>query len=280
MTILQAVILGIVQGLTEFLPVSSSAHLVLVPYLAGWNLDQGFAFVFDVLVQLGTLAAVIFYFRKDLVDILKAWLQGIRQHQPFANENSRMGWNLIFATIPAGLAGLLLKDKVEAAFASPVLTAVFLFCTAILLVGAEIYHRQVKSTGQEKSLARMTTADAVVVGLFQALSIFPGISRSGATISGGIFRKIDRQGAARFAFLMSIPIMLAAAILGVKDLLDVPNLGQMAALVAVGFILAGVMGYLVIRWFISYLRGKSLLPFAAYCAVLALIVVVISYFRG
>jgi len=276
MTILQAIILGIVQGLTEFLPVSSSAHLVLLPYLAGWNLDQGFAFVFDVLVQLGTLAAVIFYFRKDLLEIIKAWLQGIKQRQLFANENSRMGWYLILATIPAGLAGLLLKDKVEAAFSNPVITAVFLFFTAILLVGAEMYHRQVERAGTGKSLGKMTVADAVVVGIFQALSIFPGISRSGATISGGIFRKMDRQGAARFAFLMSIPIMLAAGILGVKDLLDVPNLGQMVVLVAVGFILAGVVGYLVIRWFIGYLRGKSLLPFAAYCAVLALLVIAIT----
>jgi len=280
MTILQAIILGIVQGLTEFLPVSSSAHLVLLPYLAGWNLDQGFAFVFDVLVQLGTLAAVIFYFRKDLLEIIKAWLQGIKQRQLFANENSRMGWYLILATIPAGLAGLLLKDKVEAAFSNPVITAVFLFFTAILLVGAEMYHRQVERAGTGKSLGKMTVADAVVVGIFQALSIFPGISRSGATISGGIFRKMDRRGAARFAFLMSIPIMLAAGVLGVKDLLDVPNLGQMVVLIAVGFILAGVVGYLVIRWFIGYLRGKSLLPFAAYCAVLALVVVAVTYFRG
>jgi len=280
MTILQAIILGIVQGLTEFLPVSSSAHLVLLPYLAGWNLDQGFAFVFDVLVQLGTLAAVIFYFRKDLLEIIKAWLQGIKQRQLFANENSRMGWYLILATIPAGLAGLLLKDKVEAAFSNPVITAVFLFFTSILLVGAEMYHRQVERAGTGKSLGKMTVADAVVVGIFQALSIFPGISRSGATISGGIFRKMDRRGAARFAFLMSIPIMLAAGVLGVKDLLDVPNVGQMAGLVLIGFALAAVVGYLVIRWFIGYLRGKSLLPFAAYCAVLALVVVAVTYFRG
>lgn len=280
MTIIQAIILGIVQGLTEFLPVSSSAHLVLLPYLASWNLDQNFAFVFDVLVQLGTLAAVIFYFRKDLIEIIKAWFQGIKQGQPFADENSRLGWYLILATIPAGLAGLLLKDKVETAFSSPVLTAVFLFGTAALLVAAEMFHRQVVRTGKGKTLGSMTRVDAIVVGLFQALSIFPGISRSGATISGGIFRKIDRQGAARFAFLMSIPIMLAAGILGVKDLLEVPNLGQMVEMVVVGFILAGVVGYVVIRWFIGYLRGKSLIPFAAYCALLALVVIGVTYFRG
>lgn len=279
MTVIQAIILGIVQGLTEFLPVSSSAHLVLVPYLAGWNLDQGFAFVFDVLVQLGTLAAVIYYFRKDLWEIIKAWIHGIKMRQPFTGENSRMGWYLILATIPAGIAGLLLKNKVEAAFASPVLTAVFLFVTAILLTSAELFHRQVERSKQGRLLSGFNTTDALLIGLFQALSIFPGISRSGATISGGIFRKFDRQGAARFAFLMSVPIMLAAGILGVKDLLDVPNVGQMAGLVLIGFLLAGVVGYLVIRWFIGYLRGKSLLPFAAYCAILALVVIAVTYFR-
>ena len=279
MTVIQAIILGIVQGLTEFLPVSSSAHLVLVPYLAGWNLDQGFAFVFDVLVQLGTLAAVIYYFRKDLWEIIKAWIHGIKIRQPFTGENSRMGWYLILATIPAGIAGLLLKNKVEAAFASPVLTAVFLFVTAILLTSAELFHRQVERSKQGRLLSGFNTTDALLIGLFQALSIFPGISRSGATISGGIFRKFDRQGAARFAFLMSVPIMLAAGILGVKDLLDVPNVGQMAGLVLIGFLLAGVVGYLVIRWFIGYLRGKSLLPFAAYCAILALVVIAVTYFR-
>lgn len=280
MTIIQAIILGIVQGLTEFLPVSSSAHLVLVPYLAGWNLDQAFAFVFDILVQLGTLAAVIYYFRNDLMEIIKAWSYGIKVHTPLADINSRIGWYLILATIPAGIAGLLLKDKVEAAFASPVLTAVFLFGTGFLLVVAELFHRQVERAGKAKSLTSMKVTDALTVGFFQALSIFPGISRSGATISGGIFRKLDRQSAARFAFLMSIPIMLAAGILGVKDLLEVPNLGQMAGLILIGFILAGVVGYLVIRWFIAYLRGKSLLPFAAYCAVLALIVIAVSYIRA
>ena len=279
MTVIQAIILGIVQGLTEFLPVSSSAHLVLVPYLAGWNLDQGFAFVFDVLVQLGTLAAVIYYFRKDLLEIFKAWVHGIKARQPLADENSRMGWYLILATIPAGLAGLLLKDKVEAAFASPVLTAVFLFGTAILLTTAELFHRQVERKQKIRNLNEIRTMDALVIGFFQAISIFPGISRSGATISGGVFRRFDRQGAARFAFLMSIPIMLAAGVLGVKDLLDVPNVGQMAGLVLIGFILAGVIGYLVIRWFIGYLRGKSLLPFAAYCALLALLVIAVTYFR-
>jgi len=279
MTVIQAIILGIVQGLTEFLPVSSSAHLVLVPYLAGWNLDQGFAFVFDVLVQLGTLAAVIYYFRKDLWEIIKAWIHGIKMRQPFADQNSRMGWYLILATIPAGIAGLLLKNKVEAAFASPMLTAVFLFVTAILLTSAELFHRQVERSKQGRLLSGLNTTDALMIGLFQALSIFPGISRSGATISGGIFRKFDRQGAARFAFLMSVPIMLAAGILGVKDLLDVPNVGQMAGLVLIGFILAGLVGYLVIKWFIGYLRGKSLLPFAIYCAILALVVIAVTYLR-
>ena len=133
MTIIQALILGIVQGLTEFLPVSSSAHLVLVPFLLNWKLDPTQAFVFDVLVQLGTLVAVIAYFWKDLLAVLKAWTAGIRSRQPFAEAESRLGWFVILATIPAGLAGLLLKDKVEAAFSNPMLTALMLFATKSVL---------------------------------------------------------------------------------------------------------------------------------------------------
>lgn len=280
MTLLQAIVLGIVQGLTEFLPVSSSAHLVLVPYLAGWRLDQEFAFVFDVLVQLGTLAAVVYYFRHDLYTILKSWLEGIKTRRFFAEENSRLGWYLILATIPAGLAGLFLKDKVEAAFSNPVLTAVFLFVTAVLLCGAEIFHQLGEKNGSTKDLSRIKPADALVTGFFQALSIFPGVSRSGSTISGGIFCKLNRQSSARFAFLMSVPIMTAAGALGLKDLLGVADLSRMLWFVLVGFVVAGIVGYLVIRWFLAYLRGKSLLPFAAYCAALSLLVIIVAYLRS
>ncbi|HOE34280.1 MAG: undecaprenyl-diphosphatase UppP [Chloroflexi bacterium] len=264
MTIIQAVILGIVQGLTEFLPVSSSAHLVLVPFLFNWKLDPAQAFVFDVLVQLGTLGAVIAYFWKDLLTILKAWADGLRTKTPFADAESRLGWLIILGTIPAGVAGLFLKDKVEAAFSDPMLTAVMLFLTAVLLTLAEVFSKKTRDVNE------LTWLDALIIGAFQAIAIFPGISRSGATISGGLFRGLKRQNAARYSFLLAIPIMAAAGLMAFSDLLAVPGLSAFLPVVIVGFVAAALVGYFAIRWFLSFLKAKSLLPFALYCALLSI----------
>lgn len=273
MTFFQAIILGIVQGLTEFLPVSSSAHLVLVPFLLNWKLDPTQAFIFDVLVQLGTLAAVIVFFRKDLLAIIQGMLRGIKDKEPLADADGRLGWMIVLATIPAGLAGLFLKNKVEAAFNSPVATAVMLFVTALLLTCAEIWSRRAHQIDQ------VGPREAVVMGLFQAASIFPGISRSGATISGGLFSGLKRQATARFSFLMSIPIMLAAGLLAVLDLVKMPSVVSVLPVVLVGFVAAAVIGYLAIRWFLDYLKSKSLFPFALYCAVLSIVVIFVVYAR-
>jgi len=273
MTFIQSLILGIVQGLTEFLPVSSSAHLVLVPFVLNWTLDPTKAFIFDVLVQLGTLVAVIAYFWKDLVAIFKAVIAVIRNRKPFEEANSRLGWFIVLATIPAGLGGLLLKSKVEAAFANPVMTAVLLFVTAIMLTLAEIFSRK------ERKLESVTALDAVIIGFFQLLAIFPGISRSGATISGGLSRGLKREAAARFAFLMSIPVMLAAGLLSVLDLVKIPDLGSFLPVLSIGFIAALAVGYLSIRWLLNFLKSRSLIPFAGYCAVVSVLTIFVAYFR-
>ena len=215
MTLLQALILGIVQGLTEFLPISSSAHLVLVPHLLGWNLAEEFVFPFDVLVQLGTLVAVIVYFRKDLVEIITAVFRGIRNRKPFEETPARIGWLAVLATIPAGILGLLFKDRVESAFNSPIATSVFLLVTAGLLLAAEFIGKRTKD------LEKLTWLDALWVGVFQAISIFPGVSRSGSTIAGGMTRNLDRKSAGQFSFIMAIPVFLAAGLLGFKDLLAI-----------------------------------------------------------
>lgn len=262
MSFLQSLILGIVQGLTEFLPISSSAHLVLVPYLLNWSIPASQIFPFDVLVQLGTLMAVIIYFWKDLWRIIKAFLIGIIHREPFAAEDARIGWYLVLATIPAGLAGIFLKDRVESVFNDPKITAFFLFITAILLLAAEFFGRR------SRQLAKMGWRDALWMGVFQALSIFPGISRSGAAISGGMTRNFDRPAAARFAFLMSIPIMLAAGVFSLPDLADIPDLSSFLPVLIFGFLIAGVVGYLSIHWLLSFLAKRSLLYFAGYCVLL------------
>lgn len=273
MTLLQSLFLGIVQGLTEFLPVSSSAHLVLVPFILNWTLDPTKTFIFDVLVQLGTLVAVVAYFWQDLLTIFRAVIEGIRNKQPLQQANSRLGWYIVLATIPAGLGGLLLKSKVEAAFSSPVLTAVLLFVTAVILTLAEIFARK------ERSLEQISWLDSLLIGVCQLLAVFPGISRSGATISGGLARGLKREAAARFSFLMSIPIMLAAGLLSVLDLIKIPGLSQFLPVLSIGFLAAMVVGYLSIRWLLNFIKSRSLFPFALYCAALSVITIFIAYFR-
>jgi undecaprenyl-diphosphatase len=209
MTFLQSLILGIVQGLTEYLPISSSAHLVLVPYLFNWSFPAAQIFPFDVLVQLGTLLAVILYFWKDLVSILKAFFKGLIDKEPFKDPQARLGWYLILATIPAALVGMLIKAQVEAAFSSPRLVAYFLFGTATLLILSDLVGKRTRQVEE------MTWWDALWIGLFQAISVFPGISRSGATITGGMTHNFDRSNSARFSFLMSIPVMIGAGLVSI-----------------------------------------------------------------
>lgn len=273
MTFIQAIILGIFQGLTEFLPISSSAHLVIVPFLLKWDLNPDFVMVFNTLIQLGTLVAVIVYFWQDLQTIVRAWFEGLKTRKPFENQDSKMGWLLILATIPAGLFGMLLQSKVREAMGSAVATAIFLFVTAILLTVTELWSRKTRD------LSKLSALDAGIIGLFQAVSIFPGISRSGATISGGMWRGLKRESAARFSFLMSIPVMLAAGLLEVIELFEIPGLTTMIPQLLVGFVVAGIIGYLSIRWFLGYLRQKTLLPFAVYCAVLGVLVIFIASTR-
>lgn len=272
MTLLQAIILGIVQGLTEFLPISSSAHLVLVPFFLGWtSFPEEQVFLFDVLVQLGTLLAVIVYYWKDLTDIACSFVRGILQRKPFAEAESRMGWYIILATIPASLFGLVIKDQVEAAFNSPAVTALFLFLTAFLLLFSERIGSRIRS------LDGFTWKDALWFGCAQALSIFPGVSRSGSTIAGGLVRNFDRPAAARFSFLMSIPVMIAAGLLTSLDMVALPDFTSFLPVVISGFITAAVVGYLSIRWLLAYLVRHSLNIFALYCLIIAAVTLIVFY---
>jgi undecaprenyl-diphosphatase len=273
MTFIQALILGIVQGLTEFLPISSSAHLVLVPYVFGWELPPEQVFSFDVLVQLGTLVAVIGYFWKDLWQIFKAFIEGIRNREPFAEFESRMAYLLILATIPAGVLGLFLEDIVENAFQNPRITAFFLLGTALLLWIAEVVGKR------QRSIEKLTWKDALWVGFAQVLAMFPGVSRSGATIAAGMTRDLKRPAAGRFSFLMSVPVMLAAGGFSLMKLLGTPGMGEFLVMILVGFIAAAIVGYLSIHWMLSFLVRNSLKGFSIYCTAVALIILVFTYVR-
>ena len=271
MNIFQVVVLGIVQGLAEFMPVSSSGHLVLVPWWLGWPIP---GVAFDAILHLGTVLAVLVVFYRDLWDIVVAWLRSLVGRGSTAE--SRLGWLLILATIPAAVAGLKLENFFGKLFGSPLAVACLLLVTGCFLALAEFFSER------EKTLTQMRWVDALIVGLAQAAAIAPGISRSGATISAGLLRGFKREEAARFSFILSIPVILGAGLSQVARMALHPNLPQQtepASLLIVGFLAAAVTGYLTIRFLLRYLQRGSLYPFAIYCWIvggISVIVVLLS----
>ena len=255
MSILYALILGIIEGLTEFIPVSSTAQMLVGQTLLRIPASDAMT-AFLAVVQLGPLVALILYFFKDLWRLVGAFFA-----RPFSTPDNRLAWYVIIATIPALLVGFLLRDAVEALFRQPLLeAAIRMFSAAVLLTLAELIGKRTHS------LDRMNWLDALIVGLFQILAVFPGASRSGATISGGMLRGLDRPAAARFAFLMAAPVLLAAGGYESLKLLKLPNLGSLAPAFAVGMLVAGVVGWFSIKWLLGYLNRHSLYVFAIYCA--------------
>jgi undecaprenyl-diphosphatase len=271
MNLFQSIFLGFLQGLTEFLPISSTAHLLIGQKLFGIPASDSM-FSFLVIVQLGTIVSLLIYFWKDLWKILHATFSSVKhivkRDAGKLDPEARLGWYMIIATIPALLAGYLLKDAVEALFKTPLLEAsIRLFAAAILLSLAEWM------TKKNRSLDSMTWLDALIIGLFQVIAVFPGASRSGTTISAGMFRGLDRKSAARFAFLMSIPVMLAA---GVYQMLEMPVSGSFLPLLAVGFMTAALVGWLAVKWLLGYLSKHSFYAFAIYCGVVGSICLVFA----
>lgn len=270
MNIFHALLLGIIQGLTEFIPVSSTAHLLIGQTLLGLPASPAM-FSFLVIVQLGTLVSLFVFYWKDLLKIAQSVLEFLPslvkpRDTWHVTPDTFLGLYIILATIPALLAGYLLRDAVETLFRQPMLQAsTRLFSAAILLTLAE------SLTKKNRKLESMTWLDALVVGLFQVIAVFPGASRSGTTISGGMFRGFDRPSAARFAFLMSVPVMLAAGAYEMLDVLQMPDLTGFLPLLAVGFLSAAVVGWFAIRWLIAYLGKRSLYIFAVYCALAGII---------
>jgi undecaprenyl-diphosphatase len=274
MTVLQALVLGIVQGATEFLPVSSSGHLVIVPWLLGWQLDPQATFVFDVLVQWGTLLAVIIYFWTDLVGLLVAAITALLHLRPFESPKARLAWLLVLASVPAAVLGLALKDTVEATFSQPRMVFGFLLVTAALLGVSEWRGHRNRKIDQIRWL------DAVWIGCAQVLSLFPGVSRSGSTIAGGMTRDLERADAARFAFLMAVPIMLGADLVALRDLVRLPGATGQVGPLLVGFAAAAVVGYAAIRWLLAYLSRRPLTPFIIYTALVGLLGLALSFWRA
>jgi undecaprenyl-diphosphatase len=261
----QAFILGLVQATTEFLPVSSSGHLVLLPAALGWESPS---LAFDSTVHLATLIAVVAVFWRDLVGMMAGWWSGLVRGRPFATLESRLAWLVILGTVPGVLAGLFLGDYFESLFASPRAAAGFLLLTALLLVLAELLGRR------RKDITGIRWVDSLLIGIGQAAAISPGLSRSGATISVAMFRGVNREAAARFSFILSVPIIAGAGLVQLTELVGSGGFSSEVPLLLVGFVSAGVFGYIAIRWFMAYLRKKPLYPFAAYCVLVGVLALV------
>jgi undecaprenyl-diphosphatase len=265
MNFLHAFLLGLLQGLTEFIPVSSTAHMLIGQKLLGIPANDAM-FSFLILVQLGTILSLIVYFWKDLLKLVKAFFA-----KPFSTQENKLGWFIIIATLPALVFGYLLKYAVETLFKTPLLeAAIRLLITAVVLALAELLGKR------NRSLEKMTWLDALFVGIAQVIAIFPGASRSGTTISAGMARGLDRPSAARFAFLMSVPVMFAAGGYQALDLLKMSGLSSFLPLLAVGFFCAAMVGWLAVRWLIGYLNKHSLYVFVAYCTVIGTICLVFA----
>jgi undecaprenyl-diphosphatase len=265
--LVQALILGIVQGLTEFLPISSTAHLRIVPALAGWP-DPGAAFT--AVVQAGTLIAVVAYFRHDIARIARAWATGIARGRSTETLDARLGWMMILATVPIVACGLVFQDPIEHQLRSLYVVAGAMIGLAVVLAAAEALVRYRQRAGiVEKRLEDVTWADAVVTGLAQALSLVPGSSRSGVTITAALFQGLARDAAARFSFLLSLPAIFAAGLYQfVKARHDLFATSDDALALVVCTVASGIVGYLSIAFLLRYLRTRSTYVFIIYRLIL------------
>jgi undecaprenyl-diphosphatase len=263
MTVFQAIVLGIVQGLTEFLPISSTAHLRIVPALLGWN-DPGAAFT--AVIQFGTLVAVLIYFAKDIANILQAVISGIARGKPLHNRDAQMGWMIAVGTIPIVVLGLLFKKSIETSWRSLYIISAAMIGLALVLMLAEIVTKRRVARGAElKSLDKLSWKDTFLVGLAQAVALIPGSSRSGTTITGGLFVGMNRATAARFSFLLSLPSVFAAGMFELIEQRHALLSSEIGALnLIVATVIAGIVGYASIAFLLGYLKKHSTYLFIIY----------------
>jgi undecaprenyl-diphosphatase len=254
MGLFRAVVLGIVQGVTEFLPISSSAHLRIVPELLGWP-DAGAAYT--AMIQLGTVAAVIVYFWGDLVRLARAFIEGLTRGQPLSTPDARLAWFVLVGTLPVAILGLLFKHDIETSLRSLYVIAVAMIGLALVLLLAE------RIAAHRRTLSEMTWRDGIVIGLCQAVALIPGSSRSGTTLTGGLALGFRREDAARYSFLLSVPATAAAGLFEMRHLVrsGEPFSGMD---VVVGTVVAFVSGILAIAWLLRFLRTRSTLVFVVY----------------
>jgi undecaprenyl-diphosphatase len=284
MQAIQATVLGLVQGLTEFIPVSSSAHLVVLPWLFGWDDPLLRSLDFDVALHLGTLVAVIAFFWKDWVRLAVAWFKSIAERKVGNDQDRRMAWFLLAACLPGAAAGALFEGAIERLFhpeGSAILPSAMIAMAAIIAVLGALLLLADKLATHARALSEMKWKDAILVGLAQALAIFPGVSRSGATITAGLALGLEREAAARFSFLLSAPIIAGAGAKGVYELAKgAAQSGESAGLglAALGFVVAMASGFLCIKYLLGFLKKHSTRAFAYYRWAFAAVIVAAVFF--
>jgi undecaprenyl-diphosphatase len=264
MSPLHAIVLGLVQGLTEFLPISSSGHLRIVPAVLGWG-DPGAAFT--AVIQLGTMAAVLLYFRADLWRIAVAWLRSLRDPSVRGDLDARMGWYIILGTIPISVLGLAFKDPIESKFRNLELIGTSLIVFGFVTLAAEAVSRR------DRPLREINSRDGLVIGFAQALALVPGVSRSGATISAGLFRNFDRAAAARYSFLLSVP---AVVLSGLFELRHAGEGSLPVGATVVATLIAFVVGYASIALLLRYLARHTIAVFVGYRIVVGVMVIALA----
>lgn len=272
----ESLILGLVQGLTEFLPISSSAHLRLTAAFAGWD-DPGAAFT--AITQIGTETAVLIYFRKDIARIISAWSRSLADKTMRQDHDARMGWLVIIGSIPIGVLGVTFKDQIEGPFRDLRITATTLIVMGIILGVADRLAAREEAGGkhrvpkERKSLQELTVRDGLIYGLCQAMALIPGVSRSGATISGGLLMSYSREAAARYSFLLAIPAVLASGLFELKDASEGGHVSWGPTIFAT--VVAFFVGYAVIAWFMKFISTKSFMPFVYYRVLLGIVIIVL-----
>jgi undecaprenyl-diphosphatase len=262
---LEAIVLGIVQGLTEFLPISSTAHLRIVPAFLGWE-DPGAAF--SAVIQIGTMAAVLLYFREDLWRIARTWFASLRRPELRSDLDARMGWYIGLGTVPIGIFGFAFKDQIETGARDLYLIGTTLIVLGIVLAIADITSRR------ERDIEDLRSRDAVVLGLAQAAALVPGVSRSGATITGGLFLGFTREAAARYSFLLSVPAVVVSGLFELRNIGGDGSAGAVPTIVAT--LAAFVVGYAAIAWLLRWLVSHSLAIFVVYRVGLGALVIALT----
>lgn len=263
MKLLMYMLLGIIQGFTEPIPVSSSGHLVL--FNAILNVEALKDLNFEIITNFGSLIAILFFYRKEILSIIKDFFMYIKTKKDEYKDNYKYAWFIVIATIPAGIVGFILKDVIEN-ITSTKIVGISLLVTALMLF-------LVNDINGKRHKKDMNIKDAIVIGLFQVIALFPGISRSGSTLVGGMSRKLDRETAFKFSFMLYIPISLATMVLGVKDLVVSGNLSTLLLPYSLGMIAACIVTYFSIKWFKKLLEKGKLIYFAYYCIIAGLIAI-------